>query len=264
MPHPTPRAPLIAVTLLLAGCVGTNTPSEDDLNFDAAVIAADGALENMDMMHGPKLGRRGGIFPGLVGNRPDCPRTQDVFLCDPIEHEGMEYTRTITYMNAAGASQGAYDEATTASIHYEISVVGQRARERWSADIDRHHDLTVTGLLDGVGAVTWNGTGTGAVLRSRHVDGGDVRTYNVASDDQVNSVVVPYPREDDSWPLSGSITKSMTMTRTSDEGDETRTRTASTTFNGTSIVEVTVEGETFTVDLTEKRFGPGKMGRGRH
>jgi hypothetical protein len=263
MPNTAPHAPLIAVTLLLAGCVSTSDPNDDSLNFDAAVIAADGALEDLEMMHGPRLGLRGGIFPGLIGNKPDCPMTQDMFLCDPIEREGIEYTRTITYMNSAGDPQGSYDEASTASIHYEISVVGRRARERWSADINRQRSLTVTGLLDGVGEVTWNGTGTGTVLRSRHIDGGDVRTYNVASSDQVNEVVVPYPREDDSWPITGSITKSMTMTRTSDEGDETRTRTASLAFNGTSVVEVTVEGETFTVDLTEKRFGPGKMGRGR-
>lgn len=264
MPSTAPYGPLIAVTLLLAGCVGTSDPNDDILNFDAAVIAADGALEDLEMMHGPRLGLRGGVFPELIGNKPDCPMTQDIFLCDPIEREGIEYTRTITYTNAAGDPQGSYDESSTASIHYEISVVGQRTRERWSADIDRQRSLTVTGLLDGVGEVTWNGTGTGTVLRSRHFDGGDARTYNVASDDQINGVVVPYPREDDSWPLSGSITKSMTMTRTSDEGNDTRTRTAAIAFNGTSIVEVTVERETFTVDLTERRFGPGKMGRGMH
>lgn len=264
MPNMATRGPLTVVALLLAGCVGTSGPNDDTLNFDAAVIAADGALEDLEMMHGPRLGLRGGVFPGLIGNRPDCPMTQDVFLCDPIEREGIEYTRTITYMDAAGDPQGAYDEGTTASIHYEISVVGRRARERWSADIDRQRSLTVTGLLDGVDAVTWNGTGTGTILRSRHMDGGDARTYNVVSSDQITDIVVPYPRTDDSWPLSGTITKSMTITRTSDGGDEAKERTASIEFNGTQIVEVTVGDETFTVDLTERRFGPGKMGRGRH
>ncbi len=263
MPNIPPLGSLTLVTLLLAGCVGTSSPDDDTLNFDAAVIAADGALEDLEMMHGPRLGLRGSVFPGLTGNRPDCPMTQDVFLCDPIEREGIEYTRTITYMDAIGDPQGAYDETTTGSIHYEISIVGRRARERWSADIDRRRSLTVTGLLDGVDAVTWNGTGTDTILRSRHMDAGDVRTYNVVSSDQITDVMVPYPRTDESWPLSGTITKSMTITRTSDGGDETKDRTASIEFNGTQIVEVTVGDETFTVDLTERRFGPGKMGRGR-
>ena len=98
MPY-TFRAGLLAASaaLVLAGCDSLNDPNADEaLNFDAAVVAADGALEDLQMMHGPRLGLRGAIFPGLTGGRPDCPKSQDVFLCDPIEREGITYTRSIT------------------------------------------------------------------------------------------------------------------------------------------------------------------------
>ncbi len=255
---------LSAVVIMLAGCDVANDPSANDrLDFDAAVVAADGALEDLEMMHGPRLGLSHVVFPGLIGNRPDCPMTQDVFMCDPIEREGITYTRTITYLDASGNPQSEFDAATTASIHYDISVQGERGRDGWVASISRSRDLTVTGLLDGAGVVTWNGTGSGDIERSRHFDGGEERTYMVVSSGQIVDVVIPYPRTDDGWPVSGTITRSMTITRTSADGTESRERVVSIEFNGTQTVPVTVDGETFTIDLSQRRFGPRHL-RGGH
>ncbi len=245
---------------LVAGCdLGSGPDGVDQLNFDAAVVAADGAVEDLEMMHGPGLGKRGGVFPGLLGGRPDCPKTQDVFLCDPIERDGITYTRTIIYNDAAGNPQNEYIEGETASIEYEISVEGEKGRTGWSATIKRHRIMVVTGLLDEDGDVTWNGTGSGTVTRSRHFDDGTERTYNVVSNSQVLDVVVPYPREEDSWPLSGTITRNLTITRTSNGSEETVTKQVMITFNGTSEVTVEVDGETFTLDLSQRPFGPGRM-----
>jgi hypothetical protein len=250
---------LLASTVGLAGCSLESGPTERDIAaFDAAVVAADGALENLEMMHGPRLGLPGGIFPALVGGRPDCPRTQDVFLCDPVEREGITYTRSIRYLDAAGNAQDAYDEATTASIEYEITVQGERDRERWSATIDRSHNLIVSGLLDGSGTVAWNGSGSGTIARSRHVDDGVERSYEIVSTSEFIEVTIPYPRAADSWPISGTITTSLTMTRTSGNDPQTVSKEVSVDFNGTSEVPVTADGETFILDLTQR------MSRGRH
>ncbi len=215
------------------------------------------------MMHGPGLGLPGIVFPPLNGGKPDCPASGSQFECPPLEREGLTYTRTITYLDASGNPQEGYDEATTASVHYEISVEGELERQWWSASINRRRDLTVTGLLDDTGVVTWNGTGSQNVQRSRHTDGGGVRFYNMVSNAEIVDVVIPHPRTEDGWPVSGTIARSMTVTRTADT-DETRTveRVATITFNGTQFVSVTVGDETFTLDLSERRFGPGKMGRG--
>ena len=106
----------------------------------------------------------------------------------------------------------------------------------------------------------WNGTGSGEVERSRHTDGGEVRSYHMLSSSTISQVVVPYPRTEDGWPVSGMIERAITITQTSDtNGTETFERTVTVTFDGTQFATVTVGDETFTVDLSERRFGPGKM-----
>jgi len=258
------RAGLLAASaaLVLVGCDSLNDPNADEaLNFDAAVVAADGALEDLQMMHGPRLGLRGAIFPGLTGGRPDCPKSQDVFLCDPIEREGITYTRSITYKDESGAVQDAFDESATESIEYMISVEGERSRTGWSASISRDRALVVTGLQTGGGQVVWNGSGNGSTQRSRHLEDGKERSYDMEGTSEIVDVVVPYPQADDGWPISGTITRTLTISKTVESEDPvTATRVVFIEFNGTNMVPVTVGDETFTLDLTVRNFGPRQMG----
>lgn len=260
--------------LLVAGCDTAGEPElSNNLNFDAAVVAADGTLEDLRMMHGPGLGLPGIVFPPLP-NENDCPATDGHFRCHPMERDGMTFTRTITYLDlngdpiVDGEGNPLYDESITDGIRYEISVVGDISREWWSASVNRQRDLTVTGLLndnDGDdanddGVVTWTGSGTGDVERSRHSDGGEVRVYHMISSSTIDDVVVPYPRTEDGWPLSGMIERSVTMTRTLPSGEtETVQRDVTVTFTGDRYATVTVGDDTFTLDLGERDFGPGKM-----
>jgi hypothetical protein len=266
--------PLAAAAIFMAGCdTGAEPEIPNNLNFDAAVVAADGTLEDLRMMHGPRLGLPGIAFPPLP-NETDCPAAEGRFHCRGIERDGLTHTRTITYLDADGVpivddeGNPLYDEARTDGIHYEISVAGDLSREWWSASIDRQRDLTVTGLLndndDDVnnddGVVTWVGSGTGDVERSRHTDGGELRTYQMVSSSAINDVVVPYPRTEDGWPVSGTIERTVTITRTSGTGEtETTQRDVTVTFTGEQFVTVTVGDDTFTLDLSERGFGPRKM-----
>jgi hypothetical protein len=248
----------VALGVAVTGCESSSPSTGDTTAFDAAIIAADGGLEDLEMMHGPGLGLRGIVFPVLIGGRPDCPKTEDVFLCDPIQRDGIDYTRTIIYRDVSGTPQDAYDEATTASIEYTISVQGERGREGWSASIDRTRNFTVTGLQDGTGTAIWNGVSAGTMSRSRHSDDGQSRTYDVTASGSITDVVIPLPRTDDAWPLSGTITRLVSLTLTNGEDTRTREREVTIEFNGTSEVSVTVGDETFTLDLSQR------MGRGRH
>lgn len=263
MRNKTYLAAIVTFALGAGACDLGGPDADDQLTFDAAVVAADGAVEDLEMMHGPGLGMRGVVFPGLLGGRPDCPKTQDIFLCDPIEREGITYTRTITYRDAAGGTQDAYDAGSTASIEYEISVEGTKDRMGWGATIKRIRNLVVTGLLDDDGQVEWNGSGEGDVQRSRHFDDGSERSYDMASTSTISAVRIPYPREDDSWPLSGAITRNLTIVRGDGDSEETVQKEVSIEFNGTSEVPVTVDGETYLVDLSQRRFGPRHMRGGK-
>jgi hypothetical protein len=259
--------PAVALLLVLAGCDAGNDPGiPSSLDFDAAVVAADGTLEDLRMMHGPGLGVPGVVFPPLENGRPNCPPVNDRFSCPPFERDGISYTREITYLDADGNPQDAFVEGSTASIHYLISVEGELSREWWTASVNRDRDLTVTGLpldTDEVddGVVTWNGTGTGSVERSRHTDGGEERTYTMESTFEISDVVIPYPRNEDSWPQSGTITRLMEITLVFGDETETKERMVVITFDGTQFATVTVGEDTFTVDLAERRFGPGRMHR---
>lgn len=260
--------------LFIAGCESAGEPDiPSNINFDAAVVAADGTLEDLQMMHGPRLGLPGIVFPPLP-NENDCTADGGQFHCRPIERDGLTFTRTITYFDEGGGEivdgegNPLYDEAITDGIRYQISVVGDISREWWSASIDRQRDLTVTGLLNDSddddsnndGVVTWTGSGAEDVERSRHSDGGELRVYHMVSASTIKDVVVPYPRTETGWPLSGTIERSVTITRTLSSGEtETVQRDVTVTFDGSQFATVTVGEDTYTLDLSERGFGPRKM-----
>jgi hypothetical protein len=68
--------------------------------------------------------------------------------------------------------------------------------------------------------------------------------------------VIPVPRGN-GYPLSGTITRTLTLTRSNGEETFTRERTVSVTFNGTRYVTITINGEAFTLDLETREIVEG-------
>jgi hypothetical protein len=69
----------------------------------------------------------------------------------------------------------------------------------------------------------------------------------------IDNVVHPVPRTDDAWPLSGTITRDVTINIVNGpDGDVTKSRTVVITFNGTNLATMTVDGESFEVDLSTR------------
>ena len=168
-------------------------------------------------------------------------------------------THTATFFDADGNEQGALDPLTTASIHLVIESTHEFSRDSWTATGTRSRDLLITGLEGEETSRTVNGTGSGTVTRSQHTDEDGVRTYDMSSTSVIENVVHPVPRTDDAWPLSGTITRNVTIDVTNGpEGDVTKTRTVVITFNGTYLAtmtvygESTVDGESFEIDLSTR------------
>ena len=65
-------------------------------------------------------------------------------------------------------------------------------------------------------------------------------------------IVVPVPGSDSRWPLSGTITRSMTVVRSGPNGESTRAVEVVVTFNGTSMVSAVVNGEAIDIDLSAR------------
>lgn len=246
---------VLAAAVLVGACDDTaGLDSIDDAVVrDMAIAAADATLEEVNTM-GEPFGFRGGGH-GLAVGRPGGRFG--------LGADGSG-SRDETFYDADGNLQDAYDELSTDRIEVVTVVDGEVVRENWSAVINREREMTITGLVGEEAARTLNGTGTSEVSRSRHTDDGD-RTYEMSGSSTHSDVVVPVPGSDPRYPLSGTITRSMTSTRTDAEGTETRSMEMTITFDGDETAIAVVNGETVEIDLSARegrrpfrgRFGGG-------
>lgn len=233
----------------------SSTADELVITADVATAAADGMAEDVDVMTGMdgSIGNStflvgpGDFRPGLTG----CTFAGGTFTCPATTHNGLTVTRTVTLLDASGAAQSAYDALLTASIHVVANVAGDATHGPWSASVSRHRDFTITGLAGTETTRTVNGTGNETVTHSR--DTTNPRAYDLTCSSGVTNVVLPVHTADggNGWPLSGTITRTCTVSITAGpHAGETRTRTVTITFNGTSTATATVNGTTFTIDLS--------------
>jgi len=221
-------------TFALAACNDANGPSELDqaIDEDVALVAADAVLEDLQQMY-ISLGSQ--AASGVSFDVAAPPRN---------------FSRTVSFFDAAGNQQDAYNPLTTASIHMLIEMSGAVERDGWTATIVRSRDVTVSGLEGEETERTWNGTSSTEVTRSQHSDESGTRTYDMSGVGTIADVVRGVPRAENPWPLSGTITRLITVVITNGpNGDVTRERTVVVTFNGSQFATLTVNGEEFELDL---------------
>lgn len=278
------------LALAAMGCgdqsVGPDSSSDlsDSAVIDDATITAVGAeatAATVDMMNGHGVPRLlAGRLPGRV---PDgCPydAASGRFVCpDNNVDDGRDVSRSYAFLDALGNTQAAYDEVSTAAINFQTEVVESHTGPRGGSHTAEHQrNLTASGLEGAETSWIWNGSGSGTAHREgpppteRRRGGpggpgegngngrpggngpGQGNVVNVTVDmtmsSTINSVVVPMPRVEGSWPLSGSITKTITATFTGGPKDgQTVTRTITITFDGTQYASLNDGTETISIDL---------------
>jgi hypothetical protein len=218
--------------LALAACSDTVGPEaiEDSLTLDVAMLAADATIDELADM--------GLLFGGALP-APSASDTRSV-------------TRTRTFFDEFN-NEHDYDPLSTAWMTLTIDATHDFSRDSWTATGTRTRDLTITGLLNEETSRTVNGTGSSDVTRSRHTDEDGERSYDMSSTSVIENVVHPVPRTDDAWPLSGTITRNVTIKVVNGpDGDVTTSRTVVITFNGTNLATMTVGDETFDIDLSTR------------
>ncbi len=221
-------------TFALAACNDANGPSELDqaIDEDVALVAADAVLEDLQQM--------------FISLGSQAPSGVSIDVAAPPRN----FSRTVSFFDAEGVLQDAYNPLTTASMHMLIEMSGAVERDGWTATIARSRDVTVLGLAGEETQRTWNGTSSTAVTRSQHTDDNGTRTYDMSGVGTIEDVVRGVPRDENPWPLSGTITRSITVVITNGpDGDVTREHTVVVTFNGTQFATLTVNGEEFVLDL---------------
>lgn len=238
------------LTLGAAACEdGTTNPSafdDDGLRLDAALVAADGMFQDLAHMQSPSTWMGVGTAPEAAG----------------IEVQGSKsFSRTVTFFDAAGVEQANHDPETTASMHVVSDLTREVTHTFWSAEIERHRDMTVSGLEGAETERTWNGTSNGTVEKSRHPEGGTVRTYDMTSSAVISDVVRGIPRVDNPYPKSGTITRTIYAVRTVDGVETIRDIVATITFDGDNTALMTVGEDTWEINLDDRGV---KKGFGRN
>lgn len=236
MNRPILRAtgPLLLIAATAACSESATDPGATDFDFtgDMALVVADAVAEDLQVM-------------GL--SVPGGPAAADAQFTR---------TRTRTFFDADGAEMDRYDPLVTASIRTVTETEGSASRGDLEISLARSRDMTVSGLEGEETERTWNGTGSDDRSRARTTDQDGTRSYVLTGSTTTTDVVRAVDRETQPWPLSGTITRSVTVEITNGpNGDETRSVTATITFDGTRFAELVVNGEVFEVDLAARGRG---------
>ena len=250
------RGALLAVVIGVAACDDATTIQnlDDTLLIDAAMLAADATIEEVRMWREPFLF---GPLPGEGSSPVARPGGRDSWSGE------LEGTRSVVFFDADGVEQDAYDELTTAQIHIDHAVAGLIERDRFSAEIERNRMMVVSGLTGEETTRTWNGSGSSYTSRQGVLEDGTERSHTMDGSAVYTNVVVPIPGSEPRYPESGTVERSMTATRTSAEGTETREVSIVITFDGSQYADAVVNGEAIEIDLAaEDRRRPFRRKRG--
>lgn len=232
---------------------------DDDMVLNAAIIAADATVEVVRMWSQPfgfGLMPTSPQYDTASGNFPAVGRAGGHGSWGG-ESSG---TREKTCFDEFGEEQAACDPLTTASMHVVRAIAGLLERPQFTAEIARERDMTVTGMLGEETHRTWNGVGTSLTSRVGKRPDGQERSHTSEGAVTFTDVVTPIPGSDPRWPVSGTITRSMTMTHTNADAIKTREVEIVITFDGTSIASAVVNGEVMEIDLAARQ-GRKALGR---
>jgi hypothetical protein len=251
MPSTLHRGGLIVLpALLVLGACGTELGAPDaeeqQVNLDVAYYAADVTSDDVTLMT-TEADRT--MLP-TFRTQDGCERLGSFTIRCPQRHFGdnITFTREVTFLDSLESEMEYFHRDSTESIHIVTSLEGSRARDNLTVTISRDRDMTVSGLFGSETQRTWNGTGSAATNRTRVSDENGDREYDMTSTSTILNVVHAVPRPG-TWPLSGTITRNVTVVIISGEDTRTRTRTAVIEFNGTQFATITINGEIFTFDL---------------
>ncbi|MDH3290963.1 MAG: hypothetical protein OEO20_07675 [Gemmatimonadota bacterium] len=238
---------LLAGLSLAVACSDTGAPSAEEeaqVTQDVMAYAADVTSDDVIMM---TL-----LADGVLGSAPSAAPPFDGTI---------SYSRSVTFYGEGDAVQDAYDPLLTAKVNMVVTFEGSRSwtgdRGTMSVTVARHRDMTVSNLLGEETERIWDGDGNSDVNRVHQSDQFGERVYDFTATTAVAAVVIPVPRGS-GWPVSGTITRQVTVEVVSGLGDTvTRMRTVMVEFNGTHLVPITINDLSCTLDLALRSVSCG-------
>lgn len=258
---------LLAVALAAAACsdsaTGPGPEPRADGEFESWVVSTAGVTTdqaNMSSMLGDAAWIQG---PLLRPSDAECSfdAASGRVTCSDVTINGLTISRSFAFYNAAGDVQ-AFRGPGTVRMNTRIWVRGAVERDSVTATIDRHSDLTVTGVQPGSTRRTFDGVEQGAIGIVARLARGTF-TSDVSFADTTRGLV--FAANDASaprWPLGGTVIRTAVGTRSRAGGEaQSFSRREVVVFDGTStaLLTITVNGQTRSciIDLTARRVNCG-------
>ena len=240
---------LLALTTACSEGGGPTTPTAADaarLNADVALATGAAIASDLAVWSGNEAAVSAAFAGGGAPPAGSCTRSGNVTTCTGGREGTLEITRTVSFFDAAGAAQQAYDAGTTARVDFGVQVTGSASGAQFGTTVDRERSLSVTGLAGSETQRTWNGTGSGTTTNTFTSSVG-TRTVTLVETDTTSDVVWVVSPTRAAYPASGTVVRRMSATTTV-VGDRsasfTATRRVQVTFNGTQRVPLEVSAVT--------------------
>jgi hypothetical protein len=233
----------IAAMAAVAGACGSDSPTQPATQQ----ITLTQALAELSL---PALNTARATFGGVTEATPAltaarCPYNSAAqsFVCSTVNSGGLTIDQSFTLLTSGGASQSAFDAATTDAVKAVTAIGGSYTASGITYTADGDQVLTLSGLQGSTHSID----GTGSITVT--ADDGTNPPLTLTLTETIAALKIPAASSSATvWPSSGTIT----LTSVADlGGGTTSTTTVTMTFNGTSTVHVVVvsDGATSTCDV---------------
>ncbi len=197
-------------------------------------------------------GHERGLFAGGLDSTCAFSAATGDVTCGPNTRNGLTITRINTFKTLSGAAQSAPD-STTDYNRTRIAVTGTvTRRENVTATVRTNSDRVTTGLSSTSTRRTVNGTASGTESSSgTNRDGQAFTATRTSGDTTVNLVIPKSSTGTPSYPISGTVTRSMRVISTITGAAATNsTRREVITYDGTATAKVTISVDGTTKSCT--------------
>lgn len=162
------------------------------------------------------------------------------FVCPDFTRNGITISRSFALFDAADKPQEKRD-SNTVKMNTQVWARGTVEKDDGKITIDRRSDLTATGVQPSSPSRTLNGTEQGTSAMEHRTSRGTVKSNVVFGDTTIN-LVVPKPDSPRKWPLSGTVIRSHSGTRTLEGHSEVRSFSYRAVFvyDGSAVVKITI------------------------
>lgn len=160
--------------------------------------------------------------------------------CPDVTRNGVTISRSYALFDAADNPQDRRD-SNTVKINAQVWARGTVEQDAARITIDRKSDLTTTGVQHNSPSRTLNGTEQGTSAIERRTTRGTARS-TVVFGDTTRNLVIPHPGTDRRWPLSGTVIRAHSGTRTIDgqSGSRSFSYRAVLVYDGSNTVKVAI------------------------